>query len=90
MNCVYPATFKTFTKAFFMFGNQIMDPDSCCVLIALEILNDIFLMLFSLICSQWVDRALLFFSSCQQLTQAFFPLLGYTVYAVHKTQGIMK
>lgn len=50
-----------------------MDPGSFYVLIALEILNVVILMLFSLICSQWVDCALLFFSSSQQLTQAFSP-----------------
>lgn len=52
---------------------QIMDPDSFHVLIALEILKDVILMLFSLIRSQWVDCALLFFSSSRQLTQAFSP-----------------
>ncbi len=52
---------------------QIMDPDRLYVLIELEILNDVILMLFSLICSQWVDCALLFFSSSRQLTQAFAP-----------------
>lgn len=65
---------------------QIMDSDSFDVLIALENLNDIILMLFSLIGSQWVDCALLLFSSSQQLTQAFSPSWGklYLLYTKHR------